>query len=67
MTTKTIVTPRNKRLTPKQYSALVRMMQGRGTAAACENGHFDCAAWRGGPCENAQASEADIQPGEVTR
>src|SRR5262245_50669796 len=60
-TAKTIRTPKGKMITPKQYLALVRMQTGRDRGTSCcEHGHFDCAGWQDGPCENEVAANAGL-------
>ena len=62
MTDNYIRTRRGKKLTPRQYLALVAMQQGREMspnhpgAPACEHKHFGCAGWEGGPCSNEVAA-----------
>lgn len=42
-----ISTPRGGHLTPRQYLARVDRLS---DPYPCVHGHFDCAAWEGGPC-----------------
>jgi len=49
---KSIKTPRGKLMSVPQYLSLTmaRSAATQGGGPACEHGHFDCAAWEGGPC-----------------
>jgi hypothetical protein len=50
---RTIKTPRGKWVTPRQYLALHATYIARGADGfECSHGHFGCAAWERGPCEN---------------
>lgn len=60
MIPKPIRTPRGRRMTVRQYLALHAATSARnGWAPACEHGHFDCAAWDGGPCADELISNLE--------
>lgn len=49
-TSGSIVTKRGKKISKKQYVALVHAQQAKDIANECKDGHVECAAWYKGPC-----------------
>ncbi len=53
-----IQTPTGKHVTRRQYLARHEALR---DPPPCVYGHFDCAAWEGGPCSNEIAAELEAE------